>query len=460
MRLFFFKLCILTSGVFYCGPETADEWHQVALDHLEEQSPREISIESLFMAQKAEEQAIQKDSTRIDISLKLASILLGSGYYEAAGNLYRKIIETNTNFGLAYSGLGLSLASQGRFGAARRAYQDALRRGEQSSLLYSRLGHSYQALGHIRENLISARAAYRAALQLDPKQLDVHFQWARVEMRLGDSGRARQLYEEALELNERDVDARIELARLYEETGENMVARELLAQGLREAEDEALLLQELGRVLWKVGELKLALSYFESALNLNPFLSFSRRLAALIFSEMGEYERAISHYTTLIKEDERDAQIWISRGIVYSQMGEFLEAEADFKNAILLDGTNGDGILKLGGLYLHNRNRRAALNIFSDGVTKFPNNAELHATLGDVYREMGMLNTALKIVKRAVEIEPERALWRYHLARTFERSNPEHAAQEWAHYLELATTDTREKNRVKEVRERLSNNYD
>ena len=32
--------------------------------------------------------------------------------------------------------------------------------------------------------------------------------------------------------------------------------------------------------------------------------------------------------------------------------------------------------------------------------------------------------------------------------------------QEWAHYLELATTDTREKNRVKEVRERLSNNYD
>ena len=460
MRAFFLKLCILTLGVFCCEPETANEWHQVALDRLEGRLPREISSESLLLAQKAEEQALEKDPTRTDISLKLASILLASGDYEAAGSLYRKIIEMNANLGLAYSGLGLSLASQGRFGAAQRAYQDALRRGEQSSLLYSRLGHSYQALGHIRDNLMSARAAYRAALQLDPKQVDVHFQWARVEMRLGDFGRARQLYEEALEFNETDVDARIELARLYEEIGEKLGARELLAKGLRESEDEALLLQELGRLLWEADELNLALSYFESALNLNPFLSFARRLAALIFSEMGEYERAISYYTILIKENERDAQFWISRGIVYSQIGEFLEAEADFKNAILLDGTNGDGILKLSGLYLHKRNRRAALNILSDGVTKFPNNAELHATLGDVYREMGILNAALKVVKRAVEIEPDRALWRYHLARTFERSNPDSAAQEWARYLELATTDSREKNRVKEVRERLSNNYD
>ncbi|MEE3233219.1 MAG: tetratricopeptide repeat protein [Candidatus Latescibacterota bacterium] len=451
---------LLTVAVFCCAPETADEWHQEAIDHLGGQSLRDISSEALVFAQRAEEHALEIDSTRTDISLKLAEILQARGYYESASDLYRKIIEMNADVGSAYSGLGFSLSAQGRFGAAQRAYQDALRRGERSSLLYSRLGHSYQALGHIREHLISARAAYRAALQLDPKQADVHLQWARVEMRLGDSKTARDLYEEALELNERDLDARIELAQLYLELGENTVGRALLADGLHEPEDDALLLQELGRFLWEEGESVSALSHFESALDLNPLLSVARRIAALIYSEMGEYKRALSYYTILIGENEKDTQLWINRGIIHSQMGEFVAAEADFKYAILLGGTNGDGALKLGGLYVHTRNKRAAVKVLSDGVTDYPNNAELQATLGDIYREMGILNAALKAGEKAVELEPDRALWRYHLARTYERSNPEYATKEWARYFELAAEDTRERNRSKEVQKRLKKNYD
>ena len=457
MRAIFFHFVFLTVGVFCCAPETADDWHQIAIDHLNGQPLRDINSESLLLAQRAEENALEKDSTRTDVSLKLASILQARGYYESAGNLYRKVIEMNADFGPAYSGLGFSLSAQGRFGAAQRAYQDALRRGERSSLLYARLGHSYQALAHIREHLISARAAYRAALQLDPNQEDVHLQWARVEVSLGDSQRARNLYKEALRLDQQDVDARIELARLYKESGEDNAGRKLLAEGLEQSRDEALLLQELGRFLWEEGESVLALSHFESALNLNPMLNFARRIAALIYSQMQDYERSLSYFGILIQENERDAQLRISRGIVYSQLGEFLQAEADFKYAISLGGTNGDGALKLGGLYLHNRNRRAAVKVLSEGAAEFPNNAELQATLGDIYREMGVINAAINAGKKAVEIEPDRALWRYHLALTYERSDPEYASKEWGRYLELAVGDSREINRILEVQKRLKN---
>ena len=327
-------------------------------------------------------------------------------------------------------------------------------------MLYSCLGHSYLALGHLPEHLISARAAYRAALQLDPNQEDVHLQWARVEVRLDNTKKGRDLYENALKIDENDVDARIELARLYDELGDVNAGKKILVEGLERLDDEVLLMQELGRFLWKEGESVLALSYFESALDINPLLSFSRRIAALIYSQMRDYERSLLYYAILIEESKEDAQLWISRGIIYSQMGEFLKAEADFKKAISLGGTNGDGALKLGGLYLHNRNKRAAIKVFSQAVTDFPDNAELQATLGDIYREMGVLNAALKAGKKAVEIEPDRALWRYHLARTYEQSYPEYALKEWERYLDLALVDRREKNRIIEVQKRLKKNYD
>ena len=460
MRAFYLKTALLATGVFCCGQKTADEWHQIAIDRLNGGGLRDASRHSLLLAQEALENSLKQDSTRTEVSLKLAAILRARGHYESASDLYRRVIEANAENGAAYFGLGLSLSAQGRFGAAQRAYQDALRRGERSSLLYSCLGHSYLALGHLPEHLISARAAYRAALQLDPNQEDVHLQWARVEVRLDNTKKGRDLYENALKIDENDVDARIELARLYDELGDVNAGKKILVEGLERLDDEVLLMQELGRFLWKEGESVLALSYFESALDINPLLSFSRRIAALIYSQMRDYERSLLYYAILIEESKEDAQLWISRGIIYSQMGEFLKAEADFKKAISLGGTNGDGALKLGGLYLHNRNKRAAIKVFSQAVIDFPDNAELQATLGDIYREMGVLNAALKAGKKAVEIEPDRALWRYHLARTYEQSNPEYALKEWGRYLDLALVDRREKNRIIEVQKRLKKNYD
>ena len=163
MRAFYLKTALLATGVFCCGQKTADEWHQIAIDRLNGGGLRDASRHSLLLAQEALENSLKQDSTRTEVSLKLAAILRARGHYESASDLYRRVIEANAENGAAYFGLGLSLSAQGRFGAAQRAYQDALRRGERSSLLYSYLGHSYLALGHLPEHLISARAAYRAS---------------------------------------------------------------------------------------------------------------------------------------------------------------------------------------------------------------------------------------------------------------------------------------------------------
>ena len=94
---------------------------------------------------------------------------------------------------------------------------------------------------------------------------------------------------------------------------------------------------------------------------------------------------------------------------------------------------------------------RAAVKVFSDGAALHTNNASLHASLGDVYRQLGVLGVAIEAGEKSVQLEPECALWRYHLALTYERAYPQRADAEWQRYVRLAHGDDRELQRLSEV---------
>mgnify|MGYP001438772708 FL=1 len=274
----------------------------------------------------------------MEAALGLAALYEAQGAYEKATVLYKRLVERHADMRVAYAGLGFVLAAQGRYSGAQRAYQDALRRGERSPLLYARLGHAYGALGHVPEHLQSARAAYRAALQLDPTLPDVHAHLARVELRLGQQQTAQSLYTQALENDPDDERARVELAALYRDMGQQQVGRGVLAEGIERSESGALLHQEMGRFLWEDGQTQRALNHVERALAVDADLVLARRYAALIYSALGRQEKALSAYEKLSHLQPVDASIQVSLGIVHSQRGDWSAAEEAFKQGLALGG--------------------------------------------------------------------------------------------------------------------------
>jgi uncharacterized protein HemY len=111
--------------------------------------------------------------------------------------------------------------------------------------------------------------------------------------------------------------------------------------------------------------------------------------------------------------------------------------------------------LKLGGLYVHQRRLRPALQVLKAATAAHPDHAELFAALGDVYRQLGLVSAAQSAGERAVAIEPARALWRFYLASTYERLDATQAQSEWRRYLELAQDDETEAPRLDFAHERL-----
>ncbi len=449
--------CALCNG---CGQKDAQAWHAEAVETVGGRALRTLDPQVLATAQYAEQQALALDSTMVDAALNLAALYEAQGAYEEATVLYRQLVERHPDMGAAYAGLGFALAAQGRYSGAQRAYQDALRRGERSARLYARLGHAYAALGHVDEHLQSARAAYRAALQIDAQMRDVHTHLARVEARLGQRDEALVLYAKALEVDADDVVARIELASLHREMSQPQIGRGVLAEGLARRTDSPLLHQEMGRFLWEDGDAQRALEHMERARALAPDLPLAQRYTALLYSAAGRLDEALAVYAELATQSPQDASAWVSMGIVHSQRGDWQGAEDAFKQALAIGEDGGDAALKLGGLHVHRGRLRAAVKVFSDGVAQYPNNAELHASLGDVYRQLGVLGAALDAGEASVQLEPERALWRYHLAATYERAYPERARAEWQRYIELARGDEREQQRLRDVEQKWQEDHD
>lgn len=444
-----------------CGssPDAA-AWHLRAekiLDGAQGGALRSMPTSTLLSAIYFEQQALIQDRSLLGATQNLGALYTARGSFERATVLFRDLVQRQPDDPIAYVGLGRALASQGRFSGAMRAFQDALRRNPEADLrieVYNRLGHSYQALGHLEQHLLSAEATYGASLRMDPDQADILYQLARVLSRLERHDEALLLYRRALELASDDVGIRVELAAAYVQAGRREAAEAVLRTGL-ELGDAADLHYELGRLAYTAERTEDAVSSFRMAQSIDSTLTAAARYEGRILTELGRKQEALSVFARLRHLLPGAATPRISAGIVLSGMGRFDEAERAFREALPLDDT-GDAAVKLGGLYMHMNRLRDAQNVYAEGVREHPDNAELHASVGDTYLRLGVLGAALQAAQTAVGLEPEEPVWQFHLANVYERLDPEAAKSAWERYLELAQGDAAERDRMGIARERLN----
>lgn len=439
-----------------CGACASDRdaaaWHDRArqlLDAAGSGDLRALPTPTLSSAIFCEEQALAMDGSLVAVTQSLGALYTAQGSFERATVQFRTLVQQRPDDPRAYAGLGRALAAQGRFSSAMRAFQDALRRDPERGLrleVYNRLGHTYQALGHQEPHLRSAEATYRASLRMDPQQSDILLQLGRVLSRLERPGEALLLYRRALELAPDDTGIRVVLAAAYVLSGRRETAQALLRAGLERGPD-ADLLYETGRLAYGADQPEAALTSFRLAQAADSTLTAAARYEGRILTELGRHEQALSVFARLRRLLPDAAAPRISAGIILSRMGRLDEAQVAFREALQLDDT-GDAAVKLGGLYLHQNRLREAERVYAGGAERHPANAELQASLGDVYLRLGVLGSALKAAEAAVGLDPEKPLWQFHLANAYERIDPEAAPAAWERYLDLARHENQEEERT------------
>ena len=260
-----------------------------------------------------------------------------------------------------------------------------------SALYWQTKAEAHIAAGNFGE----AASALQRMAELEPENADPLVALAKLRLMARQTEQAYELTQEAVRLEDKNVAALAMHARVLDWLGRYDSASDFAFQALELEPDNADVLAILGEIYSDVGNYTVALDYLEEALAVDPENVMARRNLGYLHEIQRDYDRAIEEYG-------RAAELAPNRPDLYIELGRQYEHLEEWELAI--------------GSY------EESVNV---GETAFALDA-----LGWALWQSGDHLQALRVLRRAAELEPENGLVLAHLGMAYyRRLNYESAAE-------------------------------
>ena len=233
--------------------------------------------------------------------------------HHEAIELYRRAIEIDPNYALAYAGIADSSSLLYMY---REATLENLTRAEESSLraleLNPDLPEAHAARGlalSLRKKWSEATLEFERALELDPRSFEAAYYHGRASLAHGEFEKAAEMFARAADSRPDDYQA-------------------ITMRGLA--------LRHLGREEEALETAKRALAAMERRVAINPGESRAWYLGAVDLMYLGERERAFQWAERAIAVDPNEVSTFYNVGCMYSVAGEKDRALANLERAVQL----------------------------------------------------------------------------------------------------------------------------
>jgi tetratricopeptide (TPR) repeat protein len=301
---------------------------------------------------------------------------------ESAISLLQKALEQDPGYALAYAALGeacFRLYELQRRPELVSLAQDNCRKAlDLNDLLapvHVTLGMLHRGTGHPEEAL----ADLQRALDRDPRSAEAYREIGRVEEALGHMDEAERAFLRAAELRPSDWAVHNYLGGLYTASGRLAEAEVQFWRVVALAPDNARGYTNVGAVCYLQGRLKEAEGVFRRSVQIRPTAPALSNLGTTLFY-LGRYEESARAFQDAVKQDERDATVWLNLGRALHQIpGTRQQARAPLERASVL------------------LQERLKVN---------PRNAGLLAGLADAQTMLGEASRARALIGRALVLAP------------------------------------------------------
>ncbi|MBS1826921.1 MAG: protein kinase [Acidobacteria bacterium] len=258
---------------------------------------------------------------------------------QLAGDYFRKAIERDRSYALAYAGLAetmwrnwLGNPDPSLLAAARENAEQAVRLGGHFAVSHAVLGAIQWEAGDRQRGMDSLRRA----LDLDPRSVEAHYLFARVNARTDNWELARHHLRIAMDLAPEDWTNYHLLAFLSHRAGHYAEAIEAFQQALRRAPDNAAVLRDLATSLHMAGRYEEAASALQQSLAIEQSHQAYNNLGTLRFFQ-GHYGEAARLMEKAIELGPARYLTWGNLGDAYRWApGEAKKAEEAYQVALRL----------------------------------------------------------------------------------------------------------------------------
>ena len=157
--------------------------------------------------------------------------------------------------------------------------------------------------------------------------------------------------------------------------------------------------------------------YLSRVIARDPASFDGHTLLSQIYASRGDLDRARTTLESLAAHAPQSAEARTAVGLVLQAVGRNDDARKWFEQAIALQPDEPIAANKLARLYAADgSNADSAVDLARIAVTRLPDEAEVHDTLGWAYFKAGRLSQAAPELERAVTIDPRDAQYKQHLS--------------------------------------------
>ena len=282
---------------------------------------------------------------------------------------FRKAIELDPKFALAYSNLGWALGEKKRYDEAIPILHKAIELDSKLAEAHNNLGWALNGKGQYDEAIPSLRKA----LELDPKD-------AKAQNNLGYALNRKRQYDEAIPILRKAIDLDPNHATAH---------------------------NNLGSALNGKGHYDEAVPILRRAIEINPRYATAHNNLGYALNRKQRYDEAIPILRKAIEINSRYATAYNNLGWALIEKRQYDEAIPILRKAIELDPKQVNARNHLGRALNEKGRYDEAIPILREAVAINPNHRSAHNNLGWVLNEKGWYDEAIPILRKAIELDPK-----------------------------------------------------
>jgi tetratricopeptide (TPR) repeat protein len=367
-------------------------------------------------ARMALAKALQLDSAYAPAHLELGRLRAAEGDMDAALEAFDVALRADPTSATTIRAKTAGLVAQKRASEAIRFVEAAVSADDRSADLHALLGSVYaehQAFG-------PARAAFRRALELDPRRVLPHRGLADLAVRAGHTVEAVGHLRAALKGWPAEPTAALWLASLHRSEGQYDQAIAILETALKAEPGHRAFSLVLGELYVMKGRYGEAIARMSDLLAREPHLVAAHLTRGRAYAATGQSEAAIRDVTEATRTTPRSAALHYHLARIYAVAGRVPEAQRAYSKAIELDPGLETAKIELAVLSRRGLDEavwRRRLDQLQAAVRAQPGSVEDREALARTFMAQGNVTAAQRELRHILERTPGHAEANYLVAR-------------------------------------------
>ncbi len=304
-------------------------------------------------------------------------------HFEEAKNCFIKCVNYDESDYSSLYNVVYCFEFLGDFDGAIHYLNDYLERNPYCEVAWHQLGKMYCSKEMNQEALV----AFDFAIISDDSFLGAYFEKGRVLEKLGKYNEAIECYETTISIDDPTSHAYLRIGKCHEKLGNNDLAK----------------------------------YYYYNTVHEDPLLDKGWVAITEFYYKTKDYEKALKYINKAINIDGENPLYWKKNAEIFSVLENYDEADFAFKQTVELGNYELDTWRNWAKILLKLKDYQSAIQVVSQGLEFYPENAELHYILSGLHLKTDNQSLAREKLHEALQLNPEKSVVFLHLYPEFEQ---------------------------------------